>query len=395
VRFAPNKWAKKVYIIDEVHMLSTSSFNALLKTLEEPPAHVIFILATTEIHKVPQTIISRCQRFDFRRVTPVEMMGRLETIAKAEGVKVEKDVLREIARHAEGCVRDAESLLGQLLALGEKKIDWEEASLVMPSTSQTLVMDFLDALSQKDAGKAIGLCQQYIEQGVDFSAFLDEVIDVLRCALLARMGQSQEGLVDNGEEGKERFDRLVCMMGTGETTEAIEAFLSARRYLKTEKIPQLPVELAIVRLCGESEKKQEEKGIASPLQTIGKTTSSTSLPKKEEPGEFVKTSTCSLTLEEIKSKWQQVFEELKACHGSLPLVIQSGSLERIDGREIEMSFDYAFYAETLNQEKHRRVLGEILERVYGEALGVRGIYRQAQAEETATQLIEEFGGAIV
>jgi len=407
VRFAPNKWKFKVYIIDEVHMLSTSSFNALLKTLEEPPTHVIFILATTEIHKVPQTIISRCQRFDFRRVTSSEMVARLEIIAKAEGVKVSKEVLHEIARHSEGCVRDAESLLGQLLALGEKDIGMEEASLVLPSTGQAYALDFLDAVAQKDATQAITLCNQYIEQGIDFSAFLDEVIDLLRQVLLAHLGQSQADLVDSGETVKKQFDSLVTSFGTAEAMAAIEAFLAARRYLKTEKIPQLPVELAIVRLCGEggqrqSVKKEPEKkdpppvSPALPIPPASK--SSSKEEKKEEPAKFESHSSRAISkfsLDEIKAKWDQVFAEAKASHGSLPLVIQSGNLEAMEGDELQISFDYAFYAETLNQEKSRRVIEDILKQVYGEPLHVRGVYRQAQAEEAASQLLEEFGGSVV
>lgn len=385
-------------------MLSTSSFNALLKTLEEPPAHVIFILATTEIHKVPQTIISRCQRFDFRRVTSSEMVARLEIIAKAEGVKVSKEVLHEIARHSEGCVRDAESLLGQLLALGEKDIGMEEASLVLPSTGQAYALDFLDAVAQKQAAYAISLCNQYIEQGIDFSAFLDEVIDLLRQVLLAHLGQSQADLVDSGETVKKQFDSLVTSFGTVEAMAAIEAFLAARRYLKTEKIPQLPVELAIVRLCGEGTqrhpvKKEPEKKdppSASPVPPASKNNAKEET--KEEPAKPVSRSShpvSHFSLNEIKAKWDQVFAELKASHGSLPLVIQSGNLEGIEGDELQIGFDYAFYAETLNQEKSRRVIEDILKQVYGEPLHVRGVYRQAQAEEAASQLLEEFGGSVV
>ncbi|MBT5807802.1 DNA polymerase III subunit gamma/tau, partial [Candidatus Uhrbacteria bacterium] len=135
VRFAPNQLKKKVYIIDEVHMLSTSAFNALLKTLEEPPEHALFVLATTEIHKVPDTIISRCQRFDFKRIDADELVARLGRIIKSEGVEIDEDVLREIVRHSDGCARDAESLLGQVLALGDKKIGMTEASLVLPASN--------------------------------------------------------------------------------------------------------------------------------------------------------------------------------------------------------------------------------------------------------------------
>jgi DNA polymerase-3 subunit gamma/tau len=142
VRFTPVHGRYKVYIIDEVHMLSPSAFNALLKTLEEPPAHVLFILATTEIHKVPATIISRCQRFDFRRLTADETVARLQILCAEEQVKVAEEVLRQIARQTEGCERDAESMLGQLLALGEQEIGFDEASLVLPITPTQISLDF-------------------------------------------------------------------------------------------------------------------------------------------------------------------------------------------------------------------------------------------------------------
>src|SRR3989338_3744490 len=133
VRFAPVRLKRKVYVIDEVHMFSSASFNALLKTLEEPPAHVIFILATTEIRKVPATIISRCQRFDFRKIPIQTIVDRLTELVRQEQIEIDQEILVAVARRSEGCMRDAESLLGQILGLAEdQKVSRETAALVLP-----------------------------------------------------------------------------------------------------------------------------------------------------------------------------------------------------------------------------------------------------------------------
>ena len=148
VRFRPAACKMKVFIIDEVHMLSTSAFNALLKTLEEPPAYALFILATTELHKVPETIISRCQRFDFHRIPTDVLVERLASITKSEKAKLSKDVLEEIARRSEGCLRDAESLLGQVLAV-------DDPSLVLPASCAADVLAFLTAVQSGGAAQAV------------------------------------------------------------------------------------------------------------------------------------------------------------------------------------------------------------------------------------------------
>ncbi len=143
VPLPPSQLQYKVYIIDEVHMLSSGAFNALLKTLEEPPQHAIFILATTEIHKVPETIVSRCQRFDFSSLTQEQIIGRLEEIAQKEGVAIEKAALETIAAEAEGGMRDAESLLGQIISLEDKKITAKEVDSILGTSPRKKSIDFL------------------------------------------------------------------------------------------------------------------------------------------------------------------------------------------------------------------------------------------------------------
>jgi DNA polymerase-3 subunit gamma/tau len=155
----------KVFIIDEVHMLSISAFNALLKTLEEPPENVVFILATTEVHKVPQTIISRCQRFDFQKVGVKDLVLRLNTIISQEKVQVDEPVLKAIAMASDGSVRDAESMLGQVLSLGEKKVTMDHIDLIVPHSDDTLVIQFLSLIAMENTAASIELVNRLVEEG--------------------------------------------------------------------------------------------------------------------------------------------------------------------------------------------------------------------------------------
>jgi DNA polymerase-3 subunit gamma/tau len=450
VRFAPNRLNYKIYIIDEVHMLSASSFNALLKTLEEPPAHAIFILATTEIHKIPQTIISRCQRFDFRRVRPVDLVERMKMIVKAEGIKVEEDVLKEIARHADGGVRDAESLLGQVLALGEDKIDMEIASLVLPATTNLLVLDFVDAVLARDASKAIHLLNTYVEQGIDLRHFVDDTIEMMRTLLLASVG-GRDQIADSYDT--DTADRLGTMITTGEGLfgKAIEELLEARRFMKTDKIPQLPVELAILKISAggavqpvapveppkvdppkpptqpkkepKKEEKKEEEVIEendgemeeeeqetvggiheSPVRTNKKTEEvqeveeangvgqSPSGLSSEPEGDSIEKV---ITLKDVQRRWEEIFEEVKKVNASLRLLLESGEVVDVVENTVHLGFAYDFYSETVNQEKNRRLIEGVLEKIFNCKLKVRGIYKKQEVDDAAAALVEEFGGSVV
>ena len=188
-------------------MLSISAFNALLKTLEEPPENVVFILATTEIHKLPATIISRCQRFDFRRIDVGDMVGRMEKIAKAEDVQIDRDVLESIARHAQGHERDAESLLGQIFAIGEKKITSEVADLVVPRLEIEHFLTLFQMLHERRAAEAIELVNQLLNDGADLEVFHRSWIEFLRWAMLLRLSPSlsSHSAVNLGEKQYAEF----------------------------------------------------------------------------------------------------------------------------------------------------------------------------------------------
>lgn len=249
-RIPPAQGKYKVFVIDEVHMLSISAFNALLKILEEPPKYVIFILATTEIHKLPETIISRCQRFDFFKVSLDKIVERLERIVKEEKVKVSKKVLQMIAVRSEGCVRDAESILGQILAIGGREITEEEASLVIPPMQVEEIVKFLEMIFKNDGSEAIRKINKLLEEGIDLEQFISDLIEFLRKIILIKMKAIESDLYwQQDEETFKKMKELGEKIELKKIVEIIEELIKAKIQFDYSEIPQLPIELAILKIC--------------------------------------------------------------------------------------------------------------------------------------------------
>ncbi|MCZ2260889.1 DNA polymerase III subunit gamma/tau [Sporosarcina sp. G11-34] len=208
VRFAPSNSRFKVYIIDEVHMLSNSAFNALLKTLEEPPSHVVFILATTEPHKLPLTIISRCQRFDFKPITPFDIIERMKTILADAGIESDEGALKVIAQAASGGMRDALSMLDQVVSFSGDRLTIEDALLVTGSIGEDIFYRLAEALQNKDAGAALFLLNQLISEGKDVSRLAEDLITFFRDLLLLRTAPDLKNLLEL-VSGDDRFEEMA------------------------------------------------------------------------------------------------------------------------------------------------------------------------------------------
>jgi len=257
IRFAPTKSKYKVFIIDESHQLTKEAANALLKTLEEPPAHAIFILATTEIHKMIPTIISRCQRFDFRKLTIPEIVKRLEIISKKEGIKIEKAALELIALNSQGAVRDAEGMLDQTITFctGEKdkEITVKEIKDLLGLVEINVVSQFVDYLTKKDAKGAINFLNEIYEKGSDLDVFVKGLINYLRQTLVLKItGPEITNLILSGLT-KEEFQKLeeqAAVFKEEEISRILKLFLEATNKMKYSPIPQLPLELAIIEAVG-------------------------------------------------------------------------------------------------------------------------------------------------
>jgi len=259
IKFAPTKLKYKVFIIDECHQLSKDAANALLKTLEEPPAHAIFILATTELHKMLPTILSRCQKFDFRKLTLPELTARLQKLADNEGVKVEKAALELVALSSGGSVRDAESLLGQVLVSSEggKKtaIKAEDIRQSLGITETKSIGEFVEILSQNKTAEAVNYLNNIVERGYDIQEYAKSVIGYLRQSLILSILGAKDAKNDNfmiaglTEEEFELLKKQTLAMGETKIKKIINIFLLAQEKIKYSPIPQLPLELAIVDAC--------------------------------------------------------------------------------------------------------------------------------------------------
>jgi len=261
IKFAPTKSKYKIFIIDESHQLTKEASNALLKTLEEPPSHAIFILATTEIHKMIPTILSRCQRFDFRKLTMPEITKKLEFISQKEGIKIEKAALELIALNSQGAVRDAESILDQAITFytdeKDREITGQEIKNLLCLVEIEVVSKFVNYLKEKDAKSAINLLNEIIEKGSDIQEFTKALINYLRQALIVKImgpGMANPIILGLTKEEMEILQKQADIFQEEEIQKDLELFMDAENKIKYSSIPQLPLELAIVEAIGLTDK---------------------------------------------------------------------------------------------------------------------------------------------
>lgn len=254
IRFVPTKSKYKVFIFDEAHQLTKEAANALLKTLEEPPSYAIFILATTEIHKMIPTIISRCQRFDFRRLSLKEILKKLDKVSERENIKIEKTALELIALNSQGSLRDAESILDQIFALygADNEIKAENIKDLLGLVETALVGRFTDFLTQKKPAEAVNFLNEIQEKGLDLAEFAKTLLNYLRNLLLFKILGNDGGQVVSGltQEEFQKLKTQSAALKEEEIKKIINLFLEAQTKMKYSSIVQLPLELAIIDSCG-------------------------------------------------------------------------------------------------------------------------------------------------
>ncbi len=246
-RYLPAKCRYKIYIIDEVHMLTEPAFNALLKTLEEPPAHVIFIFATTEPHKIPITILSRCQRYDFKRLPALLITGQLKAITDQEGIKLSPGCLRFIAREADGSMRDALSLLDRIISYGGNEVRDEEIASIFGLVDQRLVLEMVEAIFEHKLDRGIDLIDQVYTQGQDLKRFYADLVEALRNLVIIKTCQKPGPLINVADDEKEELERL----GQTKSIETIyiyfQLLLQGWEELRRSSQPRLTLEMMLMR----------------------------------------------------------------------------------------------------------------------------------------------------
>lgn len=250
VRFTPFRGQFRVYLIDEVHMLSNSAFNALLKTLEEPPAHVVFIFATTEIHKIPATILSRCQHYNFRRIARTEIIERLRHVAAQDQLSLEERSFVALARASEGSMRDALSLLDQAIAYGGKTISHADLELLLGAVPQELVQELLRAILAQDSPAALASLANLLDRGHDLRAFCAEVVEHIRNLLVAAVVPSTaelRSLIETSEDELNQLSMDSKILTPERFQELLAIFIQAEDSLRFSSHPRFVVETAAVR----------------------------------------------------------------------------------------------------------------------------------------------------
>ena len=248
VKYAPSVARYKVYIVDEVHMLSIGAFNALLKTLEEPPKHVIFILATTEPHKIPLTIISRCQRFDFRRIPPQSIIERMKTIIEEEKIQVDDAALHVIARAAEGGMRDALSLLDQAISFSDQAVVLDDVLAITGSVSQSYLAQLVKFLYERDVASALQVLDQLLNQGKDPMRFIEDLIFYFRDMLLYQTAPNLEEVFERvmiDDDFKQLAEQITARI----IYDSIDLLNKSQLEMKRTNHPRIFLEVAIVQLC--------------------------------------------------------------------------------------------------------------------------------------------------
>lgn len=250
VKYPPAQGKYKVYIIDEVHMLSNSAFNALLKTLEEPPAHVMFILATTDPQKVPQTILSRCQRFDFRRITSEDIAQTLMGYLAEEGRTVTEDAVRHVARLGDGSMRDSLSILDQCLAFyGDELLTLEKIVELTGAVDQSVFFELTEALGKKDSASVMLLVEKMMHSGRNIKQFVGDYLTHLRNFLLVHTLPDLHGVLDISDEDKDSFVAEKAFLSPQEALYMIERFSRLQSELRYATNERILLEIEVLRIC--------------------------------------------------------------------------------------------------------------------------------------------------
>lgn len=360
-RAVPSLSAKKVFIIDEVHMLSLPSFNALLKLLEEPPAHAMFILATTEPQKVPDTVISRTQRFDFRLIPFADMVARLKLLAQREKRRLSDDVAERIARLAAGSLRDAESTFGQLLSLGKTDIDAELADLVLPRSDSAVIIAIMTALIQRQAVAAVGAFHTFCGDGGDIGFLANDLVRHARALMLIKVDATQAAQLTN-EFDPSTLSELTALAATVELNHLVymtEELILAQRRLYQAVIQELPLEIAFIKICDRPTIRPitGEKNSPSPAATT--------IPTAIPPGPSNKRSMGKLTLAVVHEAWGKLHQVISRTQPSLALSIKQAEVVDWADGQLSIRVPFKLHADRMTSGKHKAMLEDQLSELCG------------------------------
>lgn len=419
INFAPSEGKYKVYIIDEVHMLTNEAFNALLKTLEEPPKHVVFVLATTEPHKIPLTILSRCQRFDFKRIGLEDIEARLSLIAKEKGLDISDEAIFLIAKVAEGGMRDALSILDQSMAYGGDRVDVEVVHSVVGTISGEKVALLFKSIVDADISAGLGLLSNLVSEGKDLKQLLRDLIDYCRDLLLAQVCVNLEEVLKSSLSLIPYLKDQATKLSEEQILKTITIFTEAEQSMRWSSQPKLLVEVAIIKASQITrdfgfdkivkrlevlEDKLANGNFEMPVNT------KTNVPtaKKVVPvrTKVVLGENNQALLASITGVWPRVLETIKTKRRTIHAFLLEGTPYHVEGQVLTILFKkgYTFHRDNVEKTGNVEMLQQVIQRESGEAFQLRCLLEDEIAgkntnEEKNTSLVDDainiFGSDVI
>lgn len=361
-KLSPIKSKYKVYIIDEVHMLSKSAFNALLKTLEEPRDRIVFIMATTEIHKVPETVLSRSQRFDFRRASIAEIEENIRRISKNEKISIDDESINIIAKMAAGAHRDAVSLLEKVSGNGE--VSAASTRRILGLGNQMLVFEYIGAIFNSDSEEGLKIARQIFDSGIDMSEFVKNVVEEMRGVMVA--------IVTSGEIADNNVSKLITGTSLEMIVASIEEHLRALKMIKETGMPLLALEMAIVKLTS----KRNVETIPSipkketPKQDKEPTTDTRSKEKQETKEVETSQTVCVPVVEMNLTVWQEIIREVHQTNSTLAALLRDVKPLKSKDGELCIGAKFEFHKSKIMENKNCIALEQAVEKITGKKLKV-------------------------
>ena len=441
VKFLPVKSKYKVYIIDEVHMLSKGAFNALLKTLEEPPEHLLFILATTEPQKIPATILSRCQRFDLKRIKSSVIVENMVKICDEMNVEYEEKALKLIAANSEGAMRDALSILDRCVSFNEDKIDYDTVINLLGTVNYQVVLDASNHIIDKDIKNTMLLVDDILNMGKEITNFLDELIIAFRNMLIIKTTNSTDNLMRISEDEAEELKKASSRVSVDEIVHVIEELSIAQLECKRSLNPRVLLETKLIKMLHavnnsnvdelisrieELENNIKNNNFTAVKQTrtpsnkhVNKETVTGKMPvqtehvnsinqevsePKQEKKQFENKSDEDI-YNAIISGWQTILKKIRSENAGLQAIIRESKLYEVSNKKAVFEFDpkFTFHINAANQPKNKQKFKEVIGGFLNEDCEVEFIIKKEEKsskpkktiEDVYEDLVSEFGEEIV
>jgi DNA polymerase-3 subunit gamma/tau len=393
IQTAPAVGRYKVYIVDEVHMLSTSAFNAFLKTLEEPPSHVVFVLCTTEPHKLPATVLSRCQRYDFRRLSAADLTQLVTGVAQQENIALDERAAALVVRAASGSARDVLSLLEQARSFAGNDIGAADIQAIVGAVEVDLLADFADAVADRDVEAAFHLVAKAVDDGRDLRQLAGDLVGHFRDLLLLRVCRRGEELVALPEGIAQRVQAQAQRMPERDLTRAAQVLSEAERELRRSEQQRLTLELAVVRLASPEEPVAAPARAAAPAPQVGtaakapaKVAAKARAPKaaaakKQPPAAADEGATApagEVTLAGLQERWPEMLEKLRLQrHSTVAAFLAESAPIELNGKRLVLGFNHEFHWNQMKSAPRQQVVAELVAAETGVELAIECRLREA------------------